>query len=191
MKSKKSGNSAVAETEMENEFLHQPFIEGLKDIYDAEKQLLKALPKLEKAATDPNLKEALSNHLRETEGHVKRLERVFESIDEPAKSKTCAAMKGLVEEGGEAAKEKETDSRDACIIAAAQKVEHYEIATYGTLRSWAESMGHDEAAELLEETLEEEKAADEKLNEVAAQECGCEGTSSGMSDDDEETEEEE
>src|SRR5689334_5837496 len=99
MKSKKSGNSAVAEAEMENEFLHEPFIEGLKDIYDAEKQLLKALPKLEKAATDPNLKEALSNHLRETEGHVKRLEQVFESIDEPAKSKTCAAMKGLVEEG--------------------------------------------------------------------------------------------
>jgi ferritin-like metal-binding protein YciE len=181
---KSSGGSAVAETEMENEFLHEPFVEGLKDIYDAEKQLLKAIPKLEKAATDPALKEALSNHLRETEGQVKRLERVFESIDEPAKSKTCAAMKGLVEEGGEATKEKDTKGRDACIIAAAQKVEHYEIATYGTLRAWAESMGHDEAAGLLEETLEEEKAADVTLSEVADGECGCEG----RKDEDEEDE---
>src|SRR5436190_1173933 len=102
-----SGGTATAE--MPNEFLHEPFVEGLKDIYDAEKQLVKAIPKLIKAATSPDLKEGLSNHLRETEGHVKRLEQVFESIGETAKGKKCAAMKGLVEEGGEAAEEDEEE----------------------------------------------------------------------------------
>jgi len=175
-----SGGAAVAE--MPNEHLHEPFIDGLKDIYDAEKQLVKAIPKLIKAATSTALSQGLSDHLQETHGHVTRLEKVFESIGEKAKSKTCAAMKGLVEEGGEATKQKDPHSRDAAIIAAAQKVEHYEIATYGTLRTWANAMGHDDAASLLDATLEEEKAADEKLTQVAEEECNCE---EGSSADDE------
>lgn len=162
-----------SDQKMPNEVLHEPFIDGLKDIYDAEKRLVKAIPKLIKAATSEALKEGLTNHLKETEGHVTRLEKVFASIGEDAKSKPCAAMKGLVEEGGEATEEEDDQSRDAAIIAAAQKVEHYEIATYGTLRTWAESMGHSKAAQLLNETLEEEKAADEKLTEIFQEECNC------------------
>ncbi len=165
--------SGTALAEMPNEHLHEPFVDGLKDMYDAEKQLVKAIPKLVKAATSKSLAEGLSSHLRETEGHVTRLERAFSSIGETAKTKTCPAMKGLVEEGGDAAKLKDPQARDAAIIAAAQKVEHYEIASYGTLRSWAEAMGHDEAATLLSETLEEEKAADEKLTQIAEEECNC------------------
>lgn len=156
---------------MRNPHLHAPFVNGLKDIYDAEKQLVNAIPKLIKAADHVDLIDALSTHLRETQNHVVRLEKVFKSIGETPNSKTCPAMKGLVEEGGEATREKEVLSRDASIIAAAQKVEHYEIGTYGTLRSWAEAMGHDEAAALLEENLEEEKAADEKLTAVAKELC--------------------
>lgn len=169
----KTGGSGVMEAEMPNAHLHEPFIDALKDVFDAEKQLVKAIPKLAKAATSESLKECLSSHLSETEGHVSRLEKVFESIGETAKGKTCAAMKGLVEEGSEATKQKDGSARDASIIAAAQKVEHYEIATYGTLRAWAEAMGHEEASSILQETLDEEKAADEKLNEIAEEECNC------------------
>lgn len=173
MKPKGSKSSEGIVSEMPNEHLHEPFIDGLKDIYDAEKRLTKAIPKLMKAATSPQLKAGLEAHLAETEGHVERLEKVFESIGETAKGKACEAMKGLVEEGEEATECECDMGRDAMIIAAAQKVEHYEIATYGTLRAWAEAMDHTEAAALLAETLAEEKAADEKLTKIAEESCDC------------------
>ncbi|HLX64994.1 MAG TPA: ferritin-like domain-containing protein [Planctomycetota bacterium] len=191
------GGAAVAE--MPNEHLHEPFVEGLKDMYDAEKRLVKAIPKLVKAASCESLKQGLSKHLKETAGHVNRLEKVFQSIGETAKTKTCPAMKGLVEEGADATNEDDERSRDAAIIAAAQKVEHYEIASYGTLRTWAEAMGHNEAADLLEETLNEEKAADKKLTEIAKTECNkaesgefevSEESEESEDSDEEETEEE-
>ena len=150
------------------EGLKELYIDELKDIYNAENQLLKALPKMAKAAQSEELRDAITSHLEETEGHVERLQKVFESVDEKPKSKTCKAMKGLLEEGSELLQElKGKSSIDAGIIAAAQKVEHYEIASYGTVRAWAEQMGHSEAVELLQETLDEESAADEKLTEIA------------------------
>jgi ferritin-like metal-binding protein YciE len=151
-----------------NSDLHKLFLDELADIYNAEQQLTKALPKLAKAAESDELREAFETHLEETEEHISRLEQVAEHLDESIKRKTCQAMKGLVEEGEEIMKEqKDTSALDAALIAAAQKVEHYEIATYGTLVTWAEQMGHDEAVELLNETLDEEKNADEKLTSVA------------------------
>lgn len=154
---------------MDND-LHELFLDELADLLSAETQLTKALPKMEKAAESDDLKEAIRSHLEETKNHVSRLEKVFSSLDEKAKSKTCKAMKGLVEEGSELVGElKGKNSIDAGIIAAAQKVEHYEIASYGTVIAWAEQMGHHEAAELLKETLQEEKAADEKLTGIASE----------------------
>jgi ferritin-like metal-binding protein YciE len=148
--------------------LHELFLDELSDLYSAEKQLTKALPKMAKAAESDQLKEAIESHLKETEEHVDRLEQVFQSLDEKLKRKTCAAMEGLVEEASELLQEqKGKSSIDAAIIAAAQKVEHYEIASYGTVRAWAERMGHKEAVELLNETLKEESAADEKLTGIA------------------------
>jgi ferritin-like metal-binding protein YciE len=147
--------------------LEKLFVDEVKDIYWAEKALLKALPKMAKNATSPELKEALTNHLEETQGHVERLEQVFASMDVKPQAKKCEAMAGLIKEGGEIMEE--TDKgvmRDAGIISAGQKVEHYEIATYGTLRAFAMKLGFTEAAGLLEATLEEEKAADAKLTEV-------------------------
>jgi ferritin-like metal-binding protein YciE len=156
------------ESEGMDQDLHELFLDELADVYNAEKQLTKALPKLAKAANSDELREALESHLEETEEHITRLEQVFESLDESVKNKTCKAMKGLVEEGDEIVKEqKDSSALDAGIIAACQKVEHYEIATYGTLCAWAEQMGHDQALELLRQTEEEEVAADEKLTEVA------------------------
>jgi ferritin-like metal-binding protein YciE len=143
--------------------------EQVKDLYDAENRLTKAIPKLAKASTHEELKTALERHLGETENHVSRLEQVFELLDERPKAKACEGMKGLIEEGDEHAKEDyETDDlRDAMIIGSAQRVEHYEIAGYGTAIAHARLLGLDDVVELLEETLEEEKAADEKLTEVA------------------------
>jgi ferritin-like metal-binding protein YciE len=153
-----------------NNALHKMFLEELADIYNAEKQLTKALPKMAKAAKSDELREAFESHLEETQGQIERLEEVAQSLDEKLKNKTCKAMKGLVEEGDEIMKEhKDSPSIDAALIMAAQKVEHYEIATYGGLCAWAERMGHTEALELLKETLGEEKAADDKLTEVAIQ----------------------
>lgn len=152
---------------MDND-LHRLFLEQLGDIYDAEQQLTKALPKMAKAAESDELKEAIESHLEETEEHISRLEQVAESVNATLKRKTCQAMKGIIEEGEEIIKEqKNTAAIDAAIIAAAQKVEHYEIATYGTLAAWSEQMGHDEASKLLRQTEEEEASADEKLTEVA------------------------
>ena len=144
-------------------------VEQVKDLYDAEKRLTKAIPKLAKASTNDALREALERHLGETQEQVSRLERVFELLEERPKAKPCEGMKGLIEEGDEHAKEDydDDDLRDAMIIGSAQRVEHYEIAGYGTAVAHARLLGLDEVVGLLEETLAEEKAADEKLTEVA------------------------
>jgi ferritin-like metal-binding protein YciE len=151
-----------------NSDLHELFLDQLGDIYNAEQQLIKALPKMARSAQSDELREALEAHLQETQGHAARLEQAAKNLNEALRRNTCAAMKGLVEEGEQMVKEqKDSSALDAAIIAAGQKVEHYEIATYGTLIAWAEQMGHDEVVELLEETLEEEKEADQKLTSVA------------------------
>jgi len=151
------------------ESIRELLIDEMRDLYDAEKQLVKALPKVVKASADSSLSEAFEKHLDETKGHVERLERAFELLGERAKSKSCPAMRGLIEEAGQAV---HTDGHgsltDSAIICAAKKVEHYEIAGYGTLIAWANSLGLDEVAELLNETLEEEKAADGKLTDVGS-----------------------
>ena len=150
------------------EDLNKLFLEELADVYSAEKQLLKALPKMAKAATSEELRTAFETHLDETEEQVNRLEQVFELFGKPAKAKKCEAMEGLIEEGkGVMSDHDESPVLDAALICAAQKIEHYEIATYGTLCTWAELMGNDEALELLKETLGEEKETDEKLSEIA------------------------
>ncbi len=148
--------------------LRDLFVDELKDIYWAEKELTKAIPKMIKNASSEELVQALTGHLAETKNHVTRLENVFESIGEKAVAKKCEAMAGLTKEGGEIMEETEEGVvRDAGIILAGQKVEHYEIATYGTLASFARTLGEDEAASLLEATLNEEKAADKKLSEIS------------------------
>lgn len=153
---------------MKLDTLKKLYVEELRDVYNAEQQLVKALPKMAKGASSDELREALETHLEQTQGHVERLEQIFEGLDESPKGKTCKAMKGLVEEGSEILDEKGEESvLDAGIIAAAQKVEHYEIATYGTLRTWADLLNQEEAAELLQETLDEEGEADKLLNELA------------------------
>jgi ferritin-like metal-binding protein YciE len=144
--------------------LRETFLEELADLYDAEKQLIKALPRMAKAAEHDELRDAFETHLEETEEHVNRLEQVFEKMGEKPRGKKCKAMQGLLEEGQDLIKEKEGD---AALICAAQKVEHYEIASYGSLRSWAKLMEEEDAAELLEETLQEEKATDQKLTQTA------------------------
>ncbi len=144
--------------------LRETFLQELADIYDAEKQLVKALPKMAKAAQNEQLREGIEEHLEQTQAHVQRIEQVFEHFGEKAKTRKCRAMMGLLEEGEELIKEK---AGDAALISAAQKVEHYEIASYGSLKSWAELLEEHDAVELLEETLEEEKNTDEKLTEMA------------------------
>jgi ferritin-like metal-binding protein YciE len=144
------------------------FLDTLKDIYYAERQILKALPKMAKAATSPELKAGFEQHHQETEGQVERLERIFELIGKPARGKTCDAILGILDEGKSIMDEyKGTDALDAGLAAAAQAVEHYEIARYGTLRSWAKQLGMTEAAELFGQTLAEEEATDKKLTQLA------------------------
>jgi ferritin-like metal-binding protein YciE len=148
--------------------LQELFLTTLQDIYHGEKQILKALPKMAKNASTPELKQAFQHHLDQTEGQVDRLQRVFELMDKSARGRTCEAIEGLVEEGKEVMSEAELGQvMDAGLIAAAQAVEHYEIARYGTLRSWAQQLGMQEAAQLLEQTLQEEKQTDELLNKIA------------------------
>jgi ferritin-like metal-binding protein YciE len=148
--------------------LHAAFIDELRDAYDAEKQLLKALPKLAKAATAAPLRTAFLDHLEETRGHVGRLEQVFASLDEKVRGKHCDGIAGIIEEGKSVMEEDlDGETLDACLIAAGQRSEHYEMAAYGTLVAWAEAMGHNKAAQLLNTILEEEKAADEKLTSLA------------------------
>ncbi len=144
------------------------FLDELMDMYDAEQRIARALPKMVKAATCVHLQDALQKHLKETQGQIQNLEQVFKSIGEKAKGKKCEATVGLLEEGDEIAKEfKGSPAINAALIAAGQKVEHYEIASYGCLHEWAGLLGHEEAAELLKENLDQEKGADEALTEIA------------------------
>jgi ferritin-like metal-binding protein YciE len=153
---------------MKMESLKELFVEELQDLYSAETQITKALPKMAKAATSPALKDAFESHLEETKEQIQRLDQIFESLGESSKGKTCEGMKGLLKEGDELMKEDaDPEVMDAGLIAAAQRVEHYEMAGYGTVRTYAELLGEDEAVTLLEATLKEEKAADSKLSKVA------------------------
>jgi ferritin-like metal-binding protein YciE len=146
------------------------FVDQLRDLYDAEQRLTKALPKMVEAAHNPSLKTAIQQHQRETQGQVKRLERVFELMGKKAQPETCEAMKGLISEGETVLSAKgDPNVKDAALIAAAQRVEHYEIAGYGTARTFAQRLGKPEAARLLQETLDEEGAADKKLTQLAEQ----------------------
>jgi ferritin-like metal-binding protein YciE len=143
------------------------FTDELKDLYSAEKQITRALPKMAKAASSEELKEAFQKHLEQTQGHVERLDRIFEILGKSAGGKTCQGMKGLIEEGSEMMEQTDGEIRDAAMIAAAQKVEHYEMAGYGTVRAIAELMGQSEIAELLQQTLDEESETDKKLTQIA------------------------
>jgi ferritin-like metal-binding protein YciE len=151
-----------------SEGLKELYIDELKDLYNAENQLIKALPKMAKAASSDELRQGFEKHLEQTMGHVKRLEEIFHALGESPKGKTCKAMQGLVEEGAETMKEDfEGSVMDAALIGAAQRVEHYEIAAYGTVCAFAEELGEADHVSLLTETLEEEKETDEKLTELA------------------------
>ncbi len=151
--------------------LHDLFEETLRDIYYAEKAILKALPKMAKKASSEDLTTAFEEHREQTEGHVQRLEQIFKMLDKAARGKKCDAIEGLAKEADEIIKEADSDTvRDAGMLAAAQAVEHYEISRYGTLRAWAKKLGMSEAAQLLEQTLQEEKETDEKLTELAESE---------------------
>ncbi len=153
---------------MSAESLHDAFEEELRDVLSAEKQLLKALPKMAKAASNADLVAGFEAHLEETKIHVERLEQIFAMLDKAPRAKKCKAMEGLIEEGSELIEEEaEPEVKDAMLIAAAQKVEHYEIATYGTLACWAKQLEMEDALDLLVQTLDEEKATDLKLTELA------------------------
>ena len=160
--------------------LNDLLMHELKDLYSAEKQLTKALPKMIKAADDADLRQALEDHLGETEEHVSRLEKIFAQFEIPTRGTKCKAMEGLIEEGKSALEDDmDEDVRDAAIICAAQRVEHYEIAGYGCARTFAQRLGHDDVAELLQQTLDEEKAADVKLTQIALDRVNAEATVSG------------
>jgi ferritin-like metal-binding protein YciE len=155
---------------MQHEALRDLYIDELRDIYSAETQLVKALPKMAKAATSDELRSGFEEHLEQTRGHVSRLEQIFEDLDEKPSGKKCAGMEGLVKEGGEMIKnEFEGEVKDAGLIGAAQRVEHYEIAAYGTVRAFAELLGDRNAVDLLSQTLEEEKETDKKLTQLASE----------------------
>ncbi len=148
--------------------LHDAFIDELRDTYDAERQLTKALPKMSRAAASKELRTAFDAHLEETRGQIDRLEEVFAKLDEKVRGKHCDGMAGIIEEGRTLMEEDFSEvTMDAVLIAAAQRVEHYEIAAYGTLISWAQAMGHSDVIDLLQKNLDEEKAADEKLTTIA------------------------
>lgn len=142
-------------------------VEELKDLYSAEKQITKALPKMAKNAQSNDLKTALETHLKQTEGQIERLDRVFEILGKSSSGKTCKGMHGLIEEGSETMQETEGEVRDAAMICAAQKVEHYEMAAYGSVRTWAQQLGQKEIADLLQQTLDEEGETDHKLTQLA------------------------
>jgi ferritin-like metal-binding protein YciE len=157
------------------ETLRDLYLNELRDLYSAETQLLDALPKMAEAAASSQLREAFTGHLKQTEGHVRRLEDIFEALDEEPSGETCKAMQGLIAEGEEYVKASgERDVRDAGLIGAAQRVEHYEIAGYGTTRTLAERLGEGEAAEKLQATLDEEREADQKLTAIAEGEVNAE-----------------
>lgn len=176
---------------MAGQNLRDALVDEIRDLYNAEKQLTKALPKMAKGATNDELRTAFESHLVETEGHVTRLERVFDLLDEKIRGKHCAGMAGIIEEGNEKLQEDLEDSvMDACIIKSAQSAEHYEIGSYGTAIAWAEALDMTEIAQVLGETLAEEKAADAKLSALA--ESGInEAATAGESDDDAEEDDDE
>lgn len=154
---------------MKLESLHNLYIFELQDLYGAEEQILKALPKVIEKTTSPELRQALSNHLEQTRGHVSRLEQIFEMHGEDAKKQKCKGMQGVLSEGDDLiGHDAPPEVRDAAVIAACQRVEHYEMAAYGTVRTYARQMGHERAAALLQQTLDEETAADQKLTSIAA-----------------------
>jgi len=153
---------------MQKDSLRELYVDELRDLYNAETQLVKALPKMAKASANDQLRRAFEEHLRQTSEHVSRLEQIFEQLDEKTSGRKCLGMEGLVKEGAEVMKEDYVDEvKDAAIIGAAQRVEHYEMAGYGTVRTFAELLGENEHVALLEQTLEEEKQADRKLTELA------------------------
>ncbi|MEO8398177.1 MAG: ferritin-like domain-containing protein [Ignavibacteriaceae bacterium] len=156
------------------------FVDELKDMYNAENQLTKALPQMAKKATSDSLKKAFENHLKETENQIKRLEKVFDEVGIAAKGKKCEAMEGLIKEAkGMMDEVEDEDVLDAALISAAQKVEHYEIGSYGTLRTFAKLLGFSKSVDLLQENLDEEAAADEKLTEIAESEVNAEAEAEG------------
>ncbi|HEX8031799.1 MAG TPA: ferritin-like domain-containing protein [Vicinamibacterales bacterium] len=173
--------------------LREALVDEVRDMYNAEKQIVKALPKIIKAVSADELRDALESHLEETHGQVSRLERVFEMLDEKPRGKHCAGMAGILEEGSDKLEEDaEPAVMDASLIAASQRVEHYEITAYGTMIAWAEALDLTDVAQLLEESLAEEKAADEKLSAIAESginEAATAGESDDMEEDDEEEEE--
>jgi ferritin-like metal-binding protein YciE len=153
---------------MKLDTLEKLYVSELRDLYNAENQLLKALPKMAKGASSEELKDGFEKHLEQTKGHVRRLEQIFEGLGENPKGKTCKAMKGLIEEGSEMLEQEGDESViDAGLIGAAQRVEHYEIAAYGTVRTFANLLGEEDAAELLQQTLDEEGETDKELSELA------------------------
>jgi ferritin-like metal-binding protein YciE len=175
----------------ESATLHDAFLDELRDAYDAEKQLLKALPKMAKKATSEDLTAAFEAHLEETRGHVEKLEQVFGALGERVRGKHCDGIAGIIEEGKSVMEEDfDAETMDACLIAGGQRAEHYEMAAYGTLVAWANVMGHTEAADLLDEILEEEKAADEKLTALAKGGINEAAAGEGRSAEDEEGEDE-
>ena len=166
--------------------LQDLFVEQLHDLYDAENQLIKALPKLAEAASSEELKSGIEEHLQQTKEHAQRLESIFERLGEKSKGEKCKGMEGLIKEGSEIIEEDMAEgTKDAAIIAAAQKVEHYEIASYGTARTYANLLGQEESAELLEQTLEEEKETDQKLTSLA-EEINVEASEEADSEQEEE-----
>ena len=171
--------------------LHDAFLDELRDAYAAEKQLLKALPKMAKKATSEDLTAAFETHLEETRGHVDKLEQVFDALGEKVRGKHCDGIAGIIEEGNNVMQENfDEATMDACLIAGGQRAEHYEMAAYGTLIAWAEVMGHTEAVDLLQQTLDEEKAADEKLSALAEAGINQNAADAADAEEDEESEDE-
>jgi ferritin-like metal-binding protein YciE len=174
---------------MKENQLRELYVEELRDLYSAEKQLVKALPKMAKAATSSDLRSGFEEHLEQTKGHLARLEQIFDSLDESPNGKTCKGMEGLIKEGSEMIEEDpEEEQLDAGLISAAQRVEHYEIAGYGCVRTYAQLLGDDEAVSLLEETLKEEKETDAKLTQLA-ENINVEALRAGQSEESDEPEE--
>src|ERR1700735_2137467 len=173
---------------MADEGLKELYIDELKDLYSAENQLVKALPKMAKAATSEDLRAGFEEHLEQTKGHVQRLEQIFADLEQKPTGKKCKGMEGLVKEGKEMIEEQEGEVLDAGLISAAQRVEHYEIAAYGCVRTYAQLLGDDEAMSLLDETLKEEKETDAKLTELA-ENINVEALQAGQSEESDESEE--
>jgi len=173
---------------MEMQSLQDLFLDELRDVLHAENQILKALPRMKKAASSPDLQSAFQEHIVQTQGQIERLGRVFEAFGEKPKAKPCKAMQGIIEEGKEMMEEVgDDDVMDATLIGSAQKVEHYEIASYGTLRTYAQLLGNDEAARLLQETLDEEKETDQKLTALAENGINVEAMEPGEQGEDAKT----